>query len=136
MAYSDYTKTIFQTPIKIPTSPSLLMGAFIESLISGFTLWLAVKIVGGSSSFMKAVLFSLLMKVIYILLLPLIPSFFGLFTTIIIGMFLWIILVMKFFKVGFIKAIIIAIVQTIVSVVLAVIAIGALVLGLIDIASL
>jgi hypothetical protein len=43
---------------------------------------------------------------------------------------------MKFFKVGFIKAIIIAIVQTIVSVVLAVIAIGALVLGLIDIASL
>ncbi|MDI6826783.1 MAG: hypothetical protein QMD36_06440 [Candidatus Aenigmarchaeota archaeon] len=136
MAYPDYTKIISQIPINLPLSIPFLIGALVEILISGFTLWLAVKMVGGKANFLKALLFSLLMKFINLFVFPSITVFLGIFLTIILGLFLWLILVMSFFKVGFLKAIGIAMLQVIVSIILVFLAIGAVIISLIGIANL
>jgi len=130
MAYPDYKTIMSKISVNLPKSPLFLIGTVIDSLISGFTLWLAVRMVGGDADYKKAFIFSLLMNLLGIFVFPLIPSFLGLFTSIIISILIWIILVMKFFRVGFLKAIAVAIVQFIVSLVLGFLAIGALIIGL------
>jgi hypothetical protein len=114
------------------------ISTIITSLISGFILWLSVKIVGGSSSFLKAILLSLLMVFVgfgldnalgYVTLgYPL-----NLIVRAVFGAIIWTLLVMQFFQVGLGKAILIAIVQAILVIVLAIIGLVAKIITLIHI---
>ncbi|MEM7825165.1 MAG: hypothetical protein QXO27_04300 [Candidatus Aenigmatarchaeota archaeon] len=122
------------------------IGTIITSLIEGFFLWLSVKIVGGSSTFLKAVLFTFLIQFVGLGLNVLIKIGVGYFFPINDLMFwliyfgihliVWIIIAMQFFKVGIVKAIFIGILQIIIGVVLIVFGVLLMILVLIGLGSL
>lgn len=105
-----------------------LIASGIVVLINSFILWLAVKIVGGRASFINAILFNILMAILSFLIHSFLP--FTLLTQIII-LIVWFFLIMEFFKVGLIKAFIIAILLAIIPLLLAFLGIAALIASLV-----
>jgi len=117
---------------QLPTfSLGFIIGLLIEILISSVILYLSVKLVGGYADFRKSILFSAIMDILNLVVFPLFPSFFGIIVgailALVLGVIIWFILIMNFFKVSFWKAILIAIVQVIVTIVLGILGLMAII---------
>jgi len=108
-----------------------IIGSLIGILISGIILYLSVKLVGGEANFKKSVILTAIMQLLNLIVLPLLPSFSSIFSSAIMVLVLyyglWLILVMKFFKVSFWRAILVAIAQLIVAIILGIIGVITLV---------
>jgi len=112
-------------------SLGFLIGLLIKILISGVTLYLSVKLVGGYADFKKSVLFSAIMDTLNLVVFPIIPVFLGSILggviSFVLFIVIWLVLVMNFFELSIWKAILVAIVQAIVTFVLAILGIIALI---------
>jgi hypothetical protein len=95
--------------------PSFLIGTILEILISGFIFKMSLKTVGGQVTLPRALMFSLVMRSISLIISIFVPSvFFGLYTVMLSGL-IWLLLVMGVFKIGFIKAVLVAVIQSIIT---------------------
>jgi len=107
-------------------SIAFIIGFLIQILISSLILWLSVKLIGGYSDFKKTVLFSIIMQVLNLVVFPLIPSPFSLFSIVLYAV-IWLVLVMKFFDLSLGRAIIVAVLQVVVGIVLGILGLIAII---------
>jgi len=107
-------------------SMAFIIGFLIQILISSLILWLSVKLVGGYADFKKTVLFSIIMQVLNLVVFPLIPSPFSLFSIVLYAV-IWLVLVMKFFDLSLGRAIIVAVLQVVVGIVLGILGLIAII---------
>jgi len=104
-----------QLPFGITITAEFLIGTILEILISGFIFRMSLKAVGGEVKLSKALFFSLIIRLIGLtisLFVP--PLFYGLYAVALNGL-IWLLLVMNFFKLSFIKAVFVAIIQAIIT---------------------
>ncbi len=107
--------TQLQSPFVVSLTLPFLIGTVLEILISGFILRMSLKAVGGQITLSRALLFSLVMWLINFTISLFVPPFFyGLYTVVLSGL-IWILLVMNFFKISFIKAVFVAVIQSIIT---------------------
>jgi hypothetical protein len=101
-----------------------IIGLFIKILISSFTLFLSVKLVGGRSSLKKSIALTTIMEMINLIVLPLFSSgILSLFLYVV----LWLVLVIIFFEVSLWKAILVAVIQGIVTLIFTILSVLALI---------
>ncbi len=107
--------TQLQLPLGIPLTLPFLIGTVLEILISGFIFKMSLKAVGGQVTLSRALLFSLVIRLINLIISLFIPPFFyGLINVVLSGL-IWLLLVMNFFKLSFIKAVFVAVIQAIIT---------------------
>jgi len=105
------------TQLQLPFGFSLpfLIGTALEILISGFIFRMSLMAVGGQIKLSRALIFSLAIRLINLIISLFVPPIFhGLYPVVLNGL-IWLILVMKLFKVGFVKAVFVAIIQAIIT---------------------
>ncbi len=105
------------TQLQLPFGISFpfLIGTILEILISGFIFRMSLKAVGGQIKLSRALIFSLAIRSINLIISLFVPPFFeGLYPVVLNGL-IWLILVMKLFKIGFVKAVFVAIIQAIIT---------------------
>jgi len=108
----------------LPTlTPFFIIGSIVEILIAGFVFKMALRAVGGQITLSRAMIFSIIIKSINIITSVFIPSiFYGLYI-LTLNTALWLLLIMKVYKLSFARAIIIAIIQLIITFVFTIIGI-------------
>jgi len=95
--------------------PTFLIGTVLEILVSGFVFRMSLKAVGAPVTLLKALTFSLIIRSITLIINLFVPPlFYGLYIVVLNGL-IWLLLIMKFFKISFIRAILVAIIQAIIT---------------------
>lgn len=101
-------------PIQTLT-PFLIIGTIVEILISGLIFKISLKIVGGQIKLSRAIIFTIIIKSVNLAISLFAPPFFYNFYVFVLSHALWILLVMKIYKLSFGKAVIVAIIQFIIT---------------------
>ena len=100
-----------------------IIGSIVEVLIAGFVLRMSITFSGGQTTIPRALLFSLIIKLINIIISLFVPPvFYGVYV-LVLNSAIWILLVMKVFKLTFMRAILVALLQLIITFVFTVIGI-------------
>jgi len=104
-------------------TPFFIIGSIVEVLIAGFVLRMSVTFSGGQATIRRTILFSLIVKLINIIISLFVPPvFYGLYV-LVLNSAIWILLVMNVFKLSFAKAVLVAILQLIITFVFTIIGI-------------
>jgi len=96
-------------------TPFFIIGSIVEVLVAGFVFRMALKIAGAEISFKKAILFSILVKSINLITSLFVPAVFYGFYVFTLNSAIWLLLVMKIYRLSFTRAAIVAITQLIIT---------------------